>query len=50
MSATSYSSSRPDRWTVPRPHTDPSQRYMKYGPVRPMDEDRSLFWRLFVRR
>jgi hypothetical protein len=46
----SYRSSRADAWNTPRPHTDPSQRYMKYGPIQPMDDDRSLFWRLFIRR
>jgi len=46
----SFRSSRPDRWSAPRPHTDPSQRYMKYGPIQPMDEDRGLLWRLFIRR
>jgi hypothetical protein len=50
MSLTSFRSSRPDSWNNPRPHTDPSQRYMKYGPIRPMDEDRSLFWRFLFGR
>lgn len=50
MSHASFRSSRPDTWSIPRPHTDPSQRLMKHGPIRPMDEDRSLFWWLFTRR
>ena len=47
MTSTHYRSSRPDPWTMPRPHTDPSQRFMKHGPLRPMDEDRGLIRRLF---
>jgi len=50
MTTSSYRSSRPDRWTAPRPSSDPWQRYIKYGPIQPMDEDRGLLWRLFVRR
>ena len=50
MIPTSYRSSRADSWSIPRPHTDPNLRYLKYGPIRPMDEDRSLLWRLFARR
>ena len=46
----SYRSSRADEWSMPRPHTDPNLRFLKYGRIRPMDEDRSLLWRLFVRR
>jgi hypothetical protein len=45
-----YRSSRADTWLMPRPHTDPNLRYQKYGPVRPMDEDRGFLWRLFARR
>ena len=43
-------SSRPDRWSVPRQPSDPWQRYLIYGPIRPMDEDRGFFRRLFARR
>lgn len=46
----SFRSSRPDSWVVPRPHTDPNLRYLKHGPIRPMDEDRSLLSRLLFRR
>jgi len=50
MMPTSYRSSRADSWSMPRPHTDPCQRFLKHGPIRPMDEDRGLLWRLFARR
>ena len=49
MASLSYRSSRPDRWVMPRPHRDPSLRYMIHGPIRPMEEPG--FWaRLFGRR
>jgi hypothetical protein len=49
MASLSYRSSRPDRWVMPRPHHDPSLRYMIHGPIRPMEEPG--FWeRLFRRR
>lgn len=48
MMPTSYRSSRPDNWTLPRPHTDASQRYMKHGPIQPMDE-KPRFWRRLLR-
>ena len=38
MSSLSYRSSRPDRWSQPRPHQDASLRYMKHGPIQPMEE------------
>ena len=50
MIPTSYRSSRMDSWSAPRPHSDPNTRYRVYGPIRPMDEDRGLLWRLFIRR
>jgi hypothetical protein len=50
MIPTSYRSSRADTWSRPRPYSDPNLRYLRYGPIRPMDEDRGLLWRLFVRR
>lgn len=49
MTSLNYRSSRPDSWTVPRPHCDVALRRMKYGPIQPMDEDRGFFWRLFHR-
>ncbi len=50
MTPTYYRSSSADRWTSPRPVNDPWQRYIRYGPIQPMDEDRSFLWRLFARR
>jgi len=47
MSSLTFRSSRPDTWTAPRPYTDPNLRMMKYGRVRPMNDDRSFFSRLF---
>ncbi|WP_170324285.1 hypothetical protein [Altericroceibacterium indicum] len=38
MSSLSFRSSRPDGWTVPRPHRDASQRFMTHGAIRPMEE------------
>jgi hypothetical protein len=48
MSSLIYRSSRPDVWVQPRPHSDASQRLMKYGPIRPMEEP-GLLARLFGR-
>ena len=50
MSSLSFRSSRPDNWVQPRPYTDPSQRYMRHGPILPMDEEPGFFARLFGRR
>lgn len=30
--------SKPDHWTLPRPHTDPVFRHYSHGPVQPMAE------------
>jgi hypothetical protein len=38
MSQFQYTSSRPDRWTMPRPYQDTSLRYQKHGAIRPMAE------------
>ena len=38
MTAARIHTSPPDRWTSPRPHSDPSLRRAKHGPVRPMHE------------
>ena len=46
MSSLTYRSSRPDGWVAPRPHSDPSLRYMTHGPIRPMEEP-SFLERLF---
>jgi hypothetical protein len=48
MASLSYRSSRPDGWIMPRPHRDPSLRYMIHGPIRPMEEP-GFFARLFGR-
>ena len=47
MTNAAYRSTRPDRWTLPRPHQDASLRYQVHGPIRPMDYDerRQGFWR-----
>lgn len=37
-----------DRWSNPRPYTDPGLRRHHYGPIRPMAEP-GLFARLFRR-
>ena len=39
-------SSRPDAWTQPRPHTDPSLRLRSHGPIQPMERP-GFFARLF---
>lgn len=48
MSSLSFRSSRPDAWIQPRPHQDASLRYMKHGPIQPMEEP-GLLARLFGR-
>ena len=49
MSNLNYRSSRPNGWLQPRPHRDPSQRFMTHGPILPM-EQRSFWQRLLSRR
>jgi len=34
-----FRSSRPDKWTMPRPNMDPIRRRIVYGPVLPMEEE-----------
>ncbi len=46
MASQSFRSSRPDGWTMPRPYHDASMRYMKHGPILPMEEP-GFFARLF---
>lgn len=46
MSGLSYRSSRPDPWVQPRPFSDASARFHKFGPIRPMEEP-GLLARLF---
>ena len=38
MSNLSYRSSRPDSWVQPRPYQDATQRFMKHGPIQPMEQ------------
>lgn len=48
MSSFTYRSSRPDRWTMPRPYQDASLRFRTHGPIQPME--RPGFWsRVFGR-
>ncbi|MGB3753368.1 MAG: hypothetical protein WA954_05645 [Parerythrobacter sp.] len=49
MATASYRSSAPDQWSSPRPYSDPSLRYRKYGAVLPMEEP-GFFARIFARR
>lgn len=48
MASLTYRSSRPDGWTMPRPHRDPSLRRHIHGPILPMEEP-GFFARLFGR-
>ena len=38
MSSISFRSSRPDGWTLPRPHRDASLRFRANGPIQPMTQ------------
>ncbi len=38
MTSAPIHTSAPDKWTMPRPHTDAAHRRMKYGAIRPMEE------------
>lgn len=49
MASLSFHSSRPDQWTMPRPHRDASLRFHKHGRIQPMHQP-SLLERLFGRR
>ncbi len=49
MSTSTYRSSRPDSWTMPRPYQDASQRRITHGPILPMEQP-SFFSRLFRQR
>ena len=48
MTSFTYRSSRPDGWIQPRPHQDPTLRYMRHGRILPMEEP-GFFARLFGR-
>ena len=49
MSQYSYHSSQPDRWTTPRPHSDPSLRRMHYGAIQPMETKRPSILRRLLK-
>ncbi|WP_423142626.1 hypothetical protein ACOYW6_04565 [Parablastomonas sp. CN1-191] len=49
MANATIRTSRPDAWAAPRPSMDPSLRRMTYGPIRPMNDNRGFFGRLFGR-
>jgi hypothetical protein len=40
VSARSFTSSKPDAWTLPRAHRDPGLRLHHYGKVLPMHRNR----------
>ncbi len=44
-----FRSSRPDKWSAPRPQSDPVFRHMSHGKILPMEEP-GFFARLFRRR
>ncbi|WP_174214259.1 hypothetical protein [Erythrobacter sp. KY5] len=46
MTSAPIYSSKPDRWTQPRPHCDASTRFQKYGRIQPLYEP-SFIERLF---
>lgn len=47
MTAYTIHSSRPHESILPRSHRDAHQRFLSYGPVQPMDDERGLLTRLF---
>ena len=47
MFTPSYRSSSPDRWTMPRPFSDASQRFAKFGALQPMEAPG--FWERLIR-
>ncbi|MBS1239416.1 MAG: hypothetical protein H6R45_122 [Proteobacteria bacterium] len=49
MSSLSYRSSRPDRWTMPRPPQDACLRRIAHGPIQPMEQP-GFIARLFGQR
>lgn len=49
MSSYVFHSSRPHESILPRAHRDAHQRYLTYGPIQPMEDDRSLLSRFFDR-
>lgn len=47
MSLISHHHAAPESWRPWKRDSDPSMRRKIYGPIRPMDEDRSFLWRIF---
>jgi len=47
--AGTFRSSRPDGWTIPFSHRDPTYRHMSHGPIVPLEKP-TLFERLLGRR
>ena len=43
-----FNSSAPDKWVLPRPHSDASTRFAKHGKIQPMEKP-GFFARLFGR-
>ena len=46
MGSPRYRSSRPDSWSTPPPYCDPATRRAKYGPIRPLPENETIFKRM----
>ena len=46
MSVHCFRNSRPDTWSMPRPYSDPSLRFLKHGKILPMEERVGIFERL----
>jgi hypothetical protein len=46
MSSQTFRSSRPDRWTMPRPYSDASLRRQMHGAIQPMERP-TFLQRLF---
>lgn len=49
MTPRTFRSSHADKWTSPRAYSDESLRYLKHGPVQPLDHPRGFWSRLFCR-
>ena len=50
MSSLSFRSSRPDRWSSPKPYSDASLRMKHHGKIIPMEEEPGFIARLFGMR
>ena len=47
MYTPTYRSSAPDRWSQPRPFSDPSLRHAKFGAIQPIEQPG--FWERLLR-